>query len=91
MLSSKHGGQVLGAPRDPAGQLSGSFREKPETCHLSVGNTVTLHMSVHVCSCVHLHGCAPVPTGRPPVLTVLLLIPEHLGVFSRKQVKECSK
>lgn len=69
MLSSKHGGQVLGAPRDPAGQLSGSFREKPETCHLSVGNTVTLHMSVHVCSCVHLHGCAPVSTGRPPVTT----------------------
>lgn len=30
------------------------------------------------------------PPGRPPILTVLL-IPERLGVFSRKQVKECSK
>ena len=57
MLSSKHGGQVLGAPRDPAGRLSGSFREKPETCRLSVGNAVTLHVSAHVCSCVCAWVC----------------------------------
>ena len=69
MLSSKHSGQVGEASKDPAGWLSGSFRERPEACYLSVGNTVTLHVSVHVCACVCLHGCAPVPTGRPPVAT----------------------
>lgn len=48
MLSSKRDGQVLGAPRDPAGRLSGSFCDP--TCECA---RVCLCVSARVCTCTH--------------------------------------